>query len=325
MEPLVSVIMPVRNGGPYLEAAVESILRQTLINFELILVDDSSDDGAIQKLPAKDPRLMLLANSGRGVSSAFNTGLASARGAFIARMDADDIALPDRLEQQVQYLQERPGIDICGACVEIFTDGDLGGGNRRYQDWLNSCRTPELIHREIFIESPIPNPTALFRRAVLDALGGYHDPPWPEDYDLYLRADAAGMKMAKPDRILLRWREHGQSLTRTDERYALSRFQAAKAHYLAGERLSGMGTVVIWGAGPSGRQMHDLLAQEGISVKGFLEVHPRRTWRMLSFWRPWGRPAQGRKSGPSCRSTKDAKEWITCSLPEAMAGTALRH
>jgi len=276
MKPLVSVILPVRDGGTYLEAAVESILLQTMAGLELILVDDRSKDQAIQRLAAQDSRLVFLVNAGHGVSSAFNTGLSQARGAFIARMDADDISLPDRLAQQLNYLQAHADVDICGACVEIFTGGELAGGNLRYQAWLNSCRTPQRIHREIFIESPIPNPTVMFRREALETLGGYHDPPWPEDYDLYLRADAAGMKMGKPDRILLRWREHDQRLTRIDERYELSRFQAAKAHYLAHYRLTGKGAVVIWGAGPSGRLMHDLLVQEGVSVRGFIEVHPRR-------------------------------------------------
>jgi hypothetical protein len=107
-------------------------------------------------------------------------------------------------------------------------------------------------------------------------LGGYDDPAWPEDYDLFLRADEAGMKMGKPEPVLYRWREHENRLTRTDRRYHHERFQAAKAHYLARYRLRGKAPVIIWGAGPGGRLMHDLLLQEGIGIEGFLEVHPRR-------------------------------------------------
>ncbi len=276
MNPVVSVIMPVRNGGDYLETAVESILGQSFSSLELILVDDHSVDAAISELSTVDPRLLLLENRGRGVSSAFNTGLSRARGEFIARMDADDISLPGRIEQQYRYFQSHPDVDICGACVEIFTDGEVAGGNMRYQAWLNACRSPGQIHWEMFIESPIPNPTAMFRRAAILRLGGYRDPDWPEDYDLFLRADALGMKMGKPEHILLHWREHAKRLTRTDQRYDLRRFQAAKAHFLSTNRLSGKGPVVLWGAGPSGRLMHDLLLEEGTRVRGFLEVHPRR-------------------------------------------------
>ena len=277
----MSVVLPVRDGGAWLAEAVDSILGQSLVDLELLVVDDHSGDGAPQRLPRHDRRLRVLCNRGRGVSSAFNTGFAASHGAFVARMDADDIALPERLEQQVRLLEARPDIDVCGACVEIFVEDGAGGGrpeggNRRYQEWLNACRSPEAIHRELFIECPVPNPTAMFRRAALEVLQGYADPDWPEDYDLYLRADALGLRMAKPDGVLQRWREHGGRLTRRDPRYAVARFQAAKAHYLAQGRLAAGEPVVIWGAGPGGRLMHDLLRLEGVEIRGFLDVHPRR-------------------------------------------------
>jgi len=286
MTTLVSVILPVRNGGLYLAEAVASILNQSLGEIELLLVNDHSEDDAIGGLGIDDSRLFFLDNPGRGVAQAFNHGLQRARGQFVARMDADDISLPDRLESQLDFLQSHPEIDLCGACIEIFAEQALAGGNLRYQEWLNSCKSPQQIHHELFIESPIPNPTAMFRREAIDQLGGYRDPPWPEDYDLYLKADAAGMRMAKPDGVLLRWREHEQRLTRTDSRYDISRFQAAKAHFLAAHRLAGR-PVVIWGAGPSGRLMHDLLQAEGVQIRGFVEVHPRRiggSKRNLPVW-----------------------------------------
>ena len=286
MNPLVSVILPVRNGGAYLAGAVASILDQSFSNLELILVNDHSEDEAITSLAQQDTRLRILDNPGRGVAQAFEHGLGHAQGRFVARMDADDLAMPDRLEVQLNYLESYPEIDICGACVEIFARHELAGGNLRYQTWLNACRTAEQIHRELFIESPIPNPTALFRREAIDRLGAYRDPDWPEDYDLFLRADACGMRMGKPDEILLKWREHDQRLTRTDSRYDIARFQAAKAHYLVANRLQGR-PVVIWGAGPTGRLMHDLLRAEGAQIRGFLEVHPRRiggSKRNLPVW-----------------------------------------
>ena len=268
--------MPVRNGGVWLAGSVGSILAQSLGDLELIVVDDHSDDGAVQALADSDRRLRRLSSRGRGVSAAFNTGLSVASGRFVARMDADDIALPGRLERQLEYLESRPGLSLCGACVEIFSDSGVQAGNRRYEAWLNGCREPGAIRRELFVESPIPNPTAFFRREAIEALGGYADPNWPEDYDLFLRADALGMSMGKPDGVLLRWRDHDRRLTRSDERYALERFQAAKVHYLAQHRLPDGVAPVIWGAGPTGRLTHDLLGDEGRSVAGFIEVHPRR-------------------------------------------------
>jgi len=292
VNPIVSVVMPVRNARPWLGLAVDSILSQSVGNLELLLVDDHSEDGGIDELPRGDPRLRLSSNPGRGVSSAFNHGFSQARGQFIARMDADDIALPERLEAQLDYLSAHPEIDICGACVDIFLDGEHAdarpaGGNRRYQAWLNGCRTPDAIRRGLFVESPIPNPTALFRHGALRRLGGYGDPVWPEDYDLFLRADRLGLRMGKPDRILLRWRDHDRRLTRSKSRYGRDLFQAAKAHHLVHGRLRAMESVVIWGAGPGGRLMHDLLQAEGMAVSGFLDVHPRRiggSKRALPVW-----------------------------------------
>jgi len=286
LKPTVSVILPVHNGGAYLAGAVSSILSQSFLDLELLLIDDRSDDGALAALNATDSRMRVLSSGQAGVSHAFNHGLANASGGFIARMDADDLSLPGRLEQQLHYLDCHPEVDLCGGCIEIFSDQPLGEGNRRYQSWLNACRTPEKIHRELFIESPIPNPTVMFRRDAIDRLGGYLDPDWPEDYDLFLRADEAGMKMGKPDDALLKWREHSHRLTRTDPRYEINRFQAAKAHFLVRYRLCDR-PVIIWGAGPTGRQMHDLLDAEGAEIHGFLEVHPRRiggSKRGLPVW-----------------------------------------
>lgn len=275
MTPLISVVMPVRDGGTYLRRAVDSILDQSLRELELIIIDDHSSDGAVDGLSALDSRIRMMRCNEGGVAASFNTALAATRGSYIARMDADDIALPGRLEQQLQYFNRHPEIEICGGCVEIISTEALKGGYLRYQRWLNACRTPADIHREMFIESPIPNPTVIFRRESLFRLGGYADPDWPEDYDLYLRADALGMKMGKPEGVVLKWREHPLRLTHTDPRYGLDQFQAAKAHFLVHHRLPGC-RFIIWGAGPTGRRMHDLLISEGGTVTGFLEIHPRR-------------------------------------------------
>lgn len=275
MMPLVSVVMPVRNGGGYLAAAVDSILGQTHHQLELILVDDHSDDDAISKLNQSDPRLSVVSCQGAGVAAAFNTGFAHSKGDYIARMDGDDISLPQRLSCQLEYLDHNPEIEIAGCCVEIFSHAGIQGGFKRYQSWLNSVRTPMQIHNQIFVESPMPNPGTLFRRSALKTLGGYRDLDWPEDYDLFLRADTAGMKMGKPEPVLLRWREHELRLTHNNAIYGREQFQAAKVHFLVHHRLNRQ-PVIIWGAGPTGRLTHDLIKTEGGVVDGFIEVHPRR-------------------------------------------------
>lgn len=267
--------MPVKNGGIFLQDAVDSILNQTITSFELLLVDDHCTDGAVAALNCSDDRLRILHSPDTGVVSAFNYGLSHARGEFIARMDADDISLPSRLELQLEFLKKHPNIGIAGACVEIFSNGDLGGGMQEYQQWLNSVRSAEQIHGQLFVESPIPNPTAMFRSDVLRKLGPYRETEWPEDYDLFLRADQAGIQMAKPEGILFNWREHPDRLTHYDQRYSRLNFQRAKAHYLVNGRLPDA-PFILWGAGPGGRQFYDLLQSEGREASGFIDVHPRR-------------------------------------------------
>lgn len=286
MQPLISVVMPVRNGGRYLDAAVDSILSQSHARLELILVDDNSTDNAISELDKFDRRLKIMQTDKAGIANTFNTGFAHSKGKYVARMDADDLSMKQRLECQLDYLELNPAVDIVGCCVEIFSENGLQGGLQRYQRWLNSVREPCQVHRQIFIESPLPNPGTMFRREALEQLGGYRQMEWAEDYDLYLRADAAGLQMGKPNSILLRWREHDLRVTHTGDFYRHEQFMRAKAHFLVHHRLKAS-AVIIWGAGPTGRKMHDLIVAEGGVVEGFIEVHPRRIGgqkRTLPVW-----------------------------------------
>lgn len=287
--PQVSVVMPVHDAGACLHEAVASILAQDYPAFELIIVDDGSTDGAVEALPGgmrRDARVRVLATPHRGVAAAMRAGVRIAQGRFIARMDADDVALPGRLRRQIAYLAARPDIGIAGGEVALFRDGGVRDGFRLYQDWLNALREPADIAREIYIESPVPNPTAVFRREVYEALDGYRDTEWPEDYDLFLRAHAAGIRMGKPHGVVLRWRDHERRLTRSDDRYAHRRFMAASGHYLARGPLRGL-PAVIWGAGRCGGRYHDILAANGARVEGFIDIDPRRVGgrkRGLPVW-----------------------------------------
>lgn len=273
--PRVSVLMPVHNGGAYLQEAVDSILQQSLSDLELLLVDDHSTDDAIESLDRSDPRLRVVRSPERGIVAALNHGASLARGALLARMDGDDIALPERLGRQVAMLDADPDLGIVGCEVELFSEQGIAAGYRHYQHWINGLRSPDDISREMFVESPIPHPSAVMRREVFDAIGGYRDTFWAEDYDLWLRAHARGIRMAKPDGILLRWRDHDRRLSRRDRRYALERFVRAKAHYLARTVLDGR-SAVIWGAAPTGAALHDALVAEGVTVEAFIDIDPKK-------------------------------------------------
>jgi len=269
--------MPVRNGGAYLQGAVDSILAQTHENLELVIIDDHSTDQAIDNLRT-DQRVKIYSSRDPGIVPALNLGIENAQHPYIARMDGDDIADPQRLEIQLAFLIEFPQIQIAGAKVELFRDDQaIGGGYAHYQEWINQQCTSDEIERNFFVESCIPHPTALMHRDVLDKLSGYIDTPWPEDYDLWCRAHLAGYKFGKPKtRPLLKWRDHNYRESRSNQRYSKQQFLRCKAKYLSqwlkqrGER-----ECVIWGAGPTGLKLHDYLQNNGLTVKGFVDINPK--------------------------------------------------
>lgn len=271
----ISVIMPVHNGGEYLHQAVSSLLDQSFKNIEVIIIDDHSTDDSISKLNLDDRRIRLIKNHHRGIVGALNTGIQNARMPLIARMDADDIALPQRFEQQVDYLYSNSGVKVCSGQVEIFTDqGPPAGGYCHYQRWINDLVHPDQIALNIFVESPIPHPTMVMRKTDLIHLGGYQDNGWPEDYDLWLRAHLEGYRFGKPAGLLLRWRDHDGRLSRNSGRYDKKAFFRAKAFYLT--RLYPRRHFRIWGSGPTGALLHDEIVKNSGTVTGFIDVAPRR-------------------------------------------------
>lgn len=276
---LISVIMPVRNAGIHLVEAVVSILNQENVSLELILVDDHSTDNAVDNLPEnliKDSRLKLIVASGHGVVAAMAEGYVEAKGNYIARMDADDVSLPHRLYEQLKYLQKNSEIGICGAQIKIISDSKVEQGFILYEEWLNNLCLPEDIEREMFIESPVPNPTAFFRREIYELLNGYGDPEWAEDYDMWLRAQSIGIKIGKPKGILLHWREHEMRLTHNDSRYSNKLFLKAKAYYLACSHYLKERKAIIWGTGPIGVYLYDILVAHQVEIEAFIDVNPRR-------------------------------------------------
>jgi hypothetical protein len=278
--PLVSVLMPYRDASATLEDASASILSQAGVALELVAVDDGSrDDGAerMRALAGRDARVVLVKGEGRGIAPALQRGLAAARGEVIARMDSDDVALPGRLARQVEALAADARLGAVGTQVEAR--GACGEGMQRYVAWQNTLVDAADHARELFVEAPLCHPSVALRRQALEAVGGWHDPPWPEDYDLWLRLDAAGWQLAKVPAVLLQWRLRPGSLTWTDPRYAPERIRDAKAFYLA-PRLARSGRpVAIWGAGPTGRRLARALEAQGVRPRRFVDIDPCKVGR----------------------------------------------
>ncbi|MEE8483107.1 MAG: glycosyltransferase [Nitrospinota bacterium] len=277
---LVSVLLPVKNGADHLADALESLLAQTYENFEIVAVDHSSTDSTpeiLSEFALKDDRLKINRFDGKSFVDCLNFGLSICQGEFVARADADDICRNDRLKLQTAFLDNNPDIGIVGCKVKIFREDGVMEGYRRYEEWVNSLLSPEEIEREIFVESPLPHPSVMMRKSVVEKLGGYMDNGWPEDYDMWLRAKFAGIRMAKAPELLLEWRDHSARMSRNEKRYSRKSFHMARAFYLAKlAKAAGDKKIVIQGAGTTGKVIGKYLKKYGAKLKAYFDINPRK-------------------------------------------------
>ena len=298
--PRLSVLLPVRNAQHTLDQALQSLWGQSMRRFEVLAVDDGSTDATpdiLARHAEHDVRLRTMRQEPLGLVPALNRATAEAKGDYLARMDADDRCHPRRFELQLQLMDGNPRLGAVGSKVHVFPRAKLRQGWKRYEAWLNGLLTPEDHAREIFVESPLAHPSVLLRREALEAVGGYRDPAWPEDYDLWLRLHAAGWDLAKVNRVLLAWRHSGSRESFRSSRYNLDGFMAARCHYLARHPALSGGRVRVWGAGKTGRRLARGLETEGVTVTAFYEVAPKLIGKLrrgapVRFWKELG-PPQG--------------------------------
>jgi glycosyltransferase involved in cell wall biosynthesis len=277
--PIVSVLLPCFNASQTLDEALDSLFSQTLTDFEIIAVDDGSTDNTLQILQQRadmDNRLKWIKVPHRGLIDTLNIGLRACQAPYIARMDSDDRAHPERLAKQITNLEQHPDVGVISCRVSAFPIEQVREGFRVYIDWLNRLLNDGDIKREIFIESPLPHPSVTYRKNLIQAVGGYQDNGWAEDYDLWLRLYLENVRFAKLPQVLLEWRERPERLTRTDSRYSLENFLRLKAHYLAAGPLQNRDAVLLWGAGMNGRRLSKHLIRMGIPLIAFIDVDPKK-------------------------------------------------
>lgn len=239
--PLISVVMPVYNALPFLDDSINSILTQTLSDFEFVIFDDASTDGSIGRLrewAARDQRIRLCESKKQlGLSGSSNAVVAQARASIVARMDADDIAHPERLARQWDVIQNSPKVIAVGTLCNGI---DATGREVRPRDrW-------RLVRRSGYI--PFPHGSAMFRREVFDKVGGYDETVvGGEDQELFSRMAAHGSVVTLPD-VLYSYRYHANNATLFNGLRAVGENHSSNGDSLAGYYM--LGAMRLWAGQP---------------------------------------------------------------------------
>lgn len=280
MKPCVSVLLPYREAGPWLDRAIASIQTQTFKDWELLLIDNASTDGGpaiAREWSVRDPRIRLLHEPGPGIAHALNTGLLNAGGDLIARMDADDECRPERLQRQVAFMNAHPEVGVLGTRTHFVSTVARHSGMQWFVDWQNAILDPHDHYVKRFVDAPLAHPTVLFRRELADRHGAYDTGPLPEDHELWLRWMDAGVRFAKLPEELLTWHDHAGRLSRTHPNYGTDAFFTTKARWLAKwlKRTLNGRPVIVAGTSTLCRDRAAKLEAEGIPIGAFTDVRPR--------------------------------------------------
>ncbi len=239
--PLISVVMPVHNALPFLDESINSILEQTLSDFEFVILDDASTDGSVELLrqwSLRDKRIHLYESKERlGLSGSSNAVTSKARAPIVARMDADDIAHPERLRRQWNIIQRRPDVAVIGTLCNGI---DARGREVRPRDrW-------RLVRRSVYV--PFPHGSAMFRREVFDQVGGYNEASdGGEDQDLFSRMAARGRVLTLPD-VLYSYRYHSSNVTLINGTRAVGENHSQNGDALAAFYM--LGAMRLWAGDP---------------------------------------------------------------------------
>lgn len=281
--PLVSVVMSVYNGAPFLEETVASVLGQTHENLEFLITDDGSTDespAVIRRLAARDPRVRPFFRAHSGIGATDNAGVREARGEWIARIDQDDIALPERLEVQLAYARET-GADVCGSLAESF-------GTEKKLYWFPE--SPEGIRRALLVYIAVLQPTVIVKARILKD-NPYHERTYAADYDLWTRL-APACRMANVQRVLLKYRRHERQTTGTEKARFIADMRRIRFRYFysifPGTPLSDLlplSRIADRAPVPSlseleraGRWLKDLFADRETGLRSFMADRWRETW-----------------------------------------------
>ena len=265
--PLVSILTPFKNTSSFLEECINSILKQTYTNWELVIIDDHSTDNSYQIVETyakTDKRIKLLRNEGSGIIEALRFAFNNSQGEFITRMDSDDIMTPNKIEVLLNNLLKNDKGYIAIGQVKYSSNEGISNGYLKYETWLNKLTEKGNNYSEIYKECVIPSPCWMIHRSDLVKCHAFNLNHYPEDYDLTFRFYQADYTCIPCDEILHHWRDYSTRTSRTHEHYAQNYFLDIKMRYFIELDYDANKALVVWGAGFKGKFVAKKLTEANI-------------------------------------------------------------
>ncbi|MEZ4979691.1 MAG: glycosyltransferase family 2 protein [Chitinophagales bacterium] len=263
----VSILMPVYNAAPFLVDCLNSIFSQDYVHWELVAVDDFSEDRSLEilKEAAKnEPRLRVLQNEEKGIIPALQLAYSNCNGVFITRMDADDLMPKRKLSLLLSALLVNGRGHVSTGYVKYFAELGVSKGYLTYENWLNKLCEKNSHFEEIYKECVIPSPCWMMYRDDFEQIGAFDSKIYPEDYELCFRMYASGLQVLSQKEICHLWRDHAKRSSRIDENYSDNRFLDLKITQFLAIDFRVQRSLVLWGAGKKGKLLAQKLIQEGI-------------------------------------------------------------
>jgi len=267
---MISILISVKNGAVFLPACLDSIRVQSFSDWELLIVNDHSDDGTqeiLSNYASLDPRINVYQNPGSGIIDALHFAYQQSGGKHITRMDADDLMTARKLELMSETLVTHGPGTLAVGLVEYFSETNLGEGYKKYADWLNELTLASANFEDLYKECSIPSACWMVHREDLDRAGHFRAKVYPEDYDLAFRFRKVGLKIKPIPEVLHLWRDHADRASRNDPHYLDNRFSELKVSHFIDFDYNAQQPLVLWGAGQRAKDLAKHLLKKKVNFR----------------------------------------------------------
>ncbi|MBI3135227.1 MAG: glycosyltransferase family 2 protein [Bacteroidetes bacterium] len=280
--PEISILMPVFNMSGFLQECIHSIQMQQNVSWELIAVDDFSDDESLKLLEnfaASDSRIRVLRNTDKGIIAALTLAFSHSRGTYITRMDADDV-MPEHKLTTLKQIAVSDALKVATGNVSYFSAAPVSPGYIRYQNWLNEVAARGTFSENMYRECVIASPNWMVHRSCFEQKIDLNKLRYPEDYDLVFQWYKNGYAFESSANVTHLWREHAGRTSRNSEIYQQKSFFKLKTHYFIDLELSNNQPVQLIGAGIKGKLVAAILHERAIPFHWFTYGHAAEKKRL---------------------------------------------